>query len=106
MARISYPHYKEIVTTSRIQVKRLKKTTFRCIHTDCQCTAYLPLWLFFFFFPFFSFLFLGAIDDLLDLQPEENGMKHLCMSVSSPFQLQAPIIILILDLNCFHNLKG
>ncbi|XP_009324382.1 PREDICTED: islet cell autoantigen 1 [Pygoscelis adeliae] len=48
----------------------------------------------------------GAIDDLLDLQPEENGMKHLCTPVSSAFQLQAPSIILILDLNCFHNLKG
>ena len=95
---MSYPRYKEIVTTSRTQVKRLKKTAFGAIHTDCQCTADLPLLLFFFLF-FFLFccfvLLLGAIDDLLDLQPQENGMQHLCMFFSSAFQVYFSSWILI-----------
>lgn len=79
MARIPYPSYKEIVTTNRSQVKCLKK-----LHLDVYkvfvSTANLLLLL------IFSFLFLGAVDDLLDLHPEENGMKHLCISVSFTFQ--------------------
>lgn len=101
MARMSYPRYKEIVTTSRTQVKKLKKTTFRCVRADCSTI----LQIFLHCFSFFFFFLLGAIDDLLDLQPAGNGMKRLCMSVSCAFQLQAPSIIFIIDVNCFQNLK-
>lgn len=72
MARMSSPRYKDIVTTSRTQVKTLKKTIFTFVHSDCQCTADLPLLLLIFLYLFLFFL--GAIDELLDLQPEENGM--------------------------------
>ncbi|NWR44221.1 ICA69 protein, partial [Regulus satrapa] len=72
VARMSSPHYTDTVTTSRTQVKTLKKTIFISFHTDCQHTAHLPLWLLIFLF----FFFLGAIDELLDLQPEENASKE------------------------------
>lgn len=55
MARMSSPHYKDIVTTSRTQVKTLKKTIFTCLHSDCQCTAHLPLWLLIFLYLFVVF---------------------------------------------------
>ncbi|KGL82744.1 Islet cell autoantigen 1, partial [Tinamus guttatus] len=29
----------------------------------------------------------GAVDDLLDLQPEENGMRHLCIFISASFSV-------------------